>query len=338
MARSGEHRGVEKRKIQKLGTSSLVVTLPKSWVRRVNLKPGDSVYVVVEGNTLRVIPGALPPGEKESVPVIDLSKVDGGRIAPHLIVCMYVLGYNDVMIRLGNVDLTVINRVLASASRLLGVEASCLGNNVVKMSVLIDTDKLDINTSIRTMTRNLGLLVEAILKAMRGERSREQLLNDVSMLYNEVFRVQHSIMRQTTLYLQAKRIPIDLESPLHVLLLGSSLLGEAALIAYRAAKYIASLQGDVAVPPWLEDYARRSIKIMDKLGGIMVSPDVQEATVLVEEIAQLLDDIAAKALEIEDARLAYLTSKLEDFLETVRIVALITLCGAAQKLVEEQKE
>jgi len=336
MVRTREAREVEKRKIQKLGSSSLVVTLPKSWVRRVNLKQGDTVYVVVEGNTLRVIPGALPSGKEEKTPVIDLSKVDGGRIAPHLIVCMYVLGYNDVLIRLGNVDLTVINRVLASASRLLGVEASCLGNNVIKMSVLIDTDKLDINASIRTMTRNLGLLIEAILRAMKDRQSREQLLNDVIMLYNEVFRVQHSIMRQTTLYLQAKRIPVDLESPLHVLLLGSSLLGEAALIAYRAAKYISRIGSDVEVPGWLEEYSKRSVEIVEELGRVMVSPSLDNAVRLVESVSNLVEELGDRIVDVQDARLAYLASKLEDFLETVRIVALITLCGAAQKMVEEQ--
>ena len=328
--------GVEKRKVQRLGTSSLVVTLPKNWVRQINLKPGDMVYVVTEGNTLRIIPGELPPGREDSVPEIDLTRPDGGKIASHLVVCMYVLGYNNVKIRLGDVDLSVINSVLSSASRLLGVEASCLGNNVVKMSVLIDSDKLDINSSITTMTRNMALMVEAILKTIKGERNPVQLLNDAHMLYNEIFRVQHSIMRQTSLYLQAKRIPLKLESPVHVMLLGSSLLGEAALIASRAAQYIAKIENIKRLPSWLEETAERTVAITEKLGKTMVTPDFDQAISLLEAINRLLENLTNNIARLKDPVHSYLASKLEDFLETLRITALITLCGAAQKIVEHK--
>ncbi|WP_062662460.1 AbrB/MazE/SpoVT family DNA-binding domain-containing protein [Aeropyrum camini] len=44
------------RRLQKLGSSSLVVTLPKEWVREMGLKQGDPVYVVIEGGSLRIVP------------------------------------------------------------------------------------------------------------------------------------------------------------------------------------------------------------------------------------------------------------------------------------------
>lgn len=47
---------MEIRKIQKLGTTSLIVTLPKTWVNRLGIKPGDSVYLVERENELRIIP------------------------------------------------------------------------------------------------------------------------------------------------------------------------------------------------------------------------------------------------------------------------------------------
>ncbi len=49
---------VETRKIQRLGSSSLVVTLPKIWTRKNGLKPGDPIYLIDEGGHLKIMPGA----------------------------------------------------------------------------------------------------------------------------------------------------------------------------------------------------------------------------------------------------------------------------------------
>ncbi len=49
---------VETRKIQRLGSSSLVVTLPKNWARKNNLRPGDPIYMVDEGGHLKIVPGS----------------------------------------------------------------------------------------------------------------------------------------------------------------------------------------------------------------------------------------------------------------------------------------
>jgi len=43
-----EHKDVEARKVQKLGSSSLFVTLPKKWINKWNIKPGDKVIVEVD--------------------------------------------------------------------------------------------------------------------------------------------------------------------------------------------------------------------------------------------------------------------------------------------------
>jgi len=52
--------GITKRRIQRLGGSSLIVTIPKSWARKIGLTVGDEVVVVDEGDHLKI----LPPNSK----------------------------------------------------------------------------------------------------------------------------------------------------------------------------------------------------------------------------------------------------------------------------------
>jgi phosphate uptake regulator len=59
---------IEERTISKVGGSSLMVTLPKGWLRFHRIKAGDKVEVVSNGE-LRIRPkrkarkGAAPPGK-----------------------------------------------------------------------------------------------------------------------------------------------------------------------------------------------------------------------------------------------------------------------------------
>ncbi len=56
------------RKIQRLGSSSLIITLPKAWVRKLGLLPGDNVYVIERDNQLVLIP--FVQGEPYGPPVL----------------------------------------------------------------------------------------------------------------------------------------------------------------------------------------------------------------------------------------------------------------------------
>lgn len=47
---------MEVRKVQRLGSSSLIITLPKSWINKVGIRAGDSVYIIEKEKELRVIP------------------------------------------------------------------------------------------------------------------------------------------------------------------------------------------------------------------------------------------------------------------------------------------
>ncbi len=328
---------VEARKVQRLGTSSLVVTLPKPWIRQVNLKPGDVVYIVTEGNTLRIVPGSVPTISEEP-PRIRLPEFGDPSLAPKLVTCLYVLGYTRAVVELGDVDITVINRVLASASRLLGVETSCLGNNTIEMNVLIDISKIDINASIKTLTRNLTLMTESIRKllATADPSERRKLSDDVKLIIQEIYRIQHSLMRQIVMFLSAKRTPLGVEPPLHVLLLASSLLGQAALIAARAVDYIAQSRVETG-DDWIGNLALEIEEVLGRLGDALVTAESKEVSEILRRLENIDKSIQGRVVEVRDGFSSYILSKIEDFVEILRIVTLIALCGSLEKYIQESR-
>ena len=43
---------IENRTVSKVGGSSLMVTLPKGWIRYMGIKPGDTVEVITNGEVV----------------------------------------------------------------------------------------------------------------------------------------------------------------------------------------------------------------------------------------------------------------------------------------------
>jgi len=70
-----DKRGVIKRKVQRLGASSLIVTLPRDWARSRNLKVGDVVKLtLVNVNEIEHSLGYAPPGEERKTrPATDVA-------------------------------------------------------------------------------------------------------------------------------------------------------------------------------------------------------------------------------------------------------------------------
>src|SRR2546426_12811439 len=85
---------MESRKIQKVGAATLTLSLPKEWAARRNLKKGDPVFLLEEGDTLRVLPGPVAEerqrAQKEFIVDADLCDVPG--MLERVIVGNYVLG------------------------------------------------------------------------------------------------------------------------------------------------------------------------------------------------------------------------------------------------------
>src|SRR2546428_5759387 len=92
---------MESRKIQKVGAATLTLSLPKEWAARRNLKKGDPVFLLEEGDTLRVLPGPVAEerqrAQKEFIVDADLCDVPG--MLERVIGGNYVLGRERIVVR-----------------------------------------------------------------------------------------------------------------------------------------------------------------------------------------------------------------------------------------------
>ena len=92
---------MESRKIQKVGAATLTVSLPKEWAEQRNLKKGDQLFVVEEGEALLLLPGPVADerARRTAEVVVDADLCDEPGMLERVIVGNYVLGRDKIVVR-----------------------------------------------------------------------------------------------------------------------------------------------------------------------------------------------------------------------------------------------
>lgn len=273
---------VEIRKVQRLGASSLVVTLPHSWARRVGLKPGDSVMIVVEGGSLRVIP--VSKSNPSNSINIDLRSVKDPRALNLALPCLYVLGYDEVNVRLGFRDAELISTLRSIASRLPGLEFVDLGGDSVTARVLLDPSRVDLRISIRNMTILISDMVKVISRILRDGFS-EELEVEVRSLSEELYKIRSIIERQLHLY------PSRYEGGDVNPVLSLTALTLLSLMASFLLDMIDVVKSNLKVNVELSNIVLRIGDLIPVLGSTIVNPSVRRSMEMLWTLNSIRDEL-----------------------------------------------
>ncbi|ATW89906.1 phosphate uptake regulator [Halohasta litchfieldiae] len=112
---------METRKVQRLGPSTLAMTLPAEWAKEHNVEKGDEVSIRMGGKgTLTVLPESANTEESEAI--IHADNLDAGALE-RAIVAQYVLGRRVIHVQKedGALESEHINAVYKAETQLMGL-------------------------------------------------------------------------------------------------------------------------------------------------------------------------------------------------------------------------
>jgi len=159
---------VESRKVQKVGYSTLTVSLPSDWVKRKNIKPGDLVFIVPEvDGTLRIVPSDLARREEAEEYVINADACDEKRLLERLIVGSYILG-RDV------IRMTSTNRIKSECvAEVRGIVKKLIGLGILEetptnilLQCSIDPTKFQMDMLIRRLSLIASTIYSEAMQAL----------------------------------------------------------------------------------------------------------------------------------------------------------------------------
>ncbi|MCE4624640.1 MAG: AbrB/MazE/SpoVT family DNA-binding domain-containing protein [Desulfurococcales archaeon] len=301
---------ISRRRIQRLGGSSLIITLPKSWIRKYGLQPGDEVIVVDEGGHLKVLPSSA--GVEDIYRTLTISKLTPKTDLPSIVSCAFSKGYDKVEVEVNKNSLEQLLENLERAEALDIVSSVELNYNKASIS-LVDT-----KTSPTLILKNIRMYMVSSLEAIAsGEEPDHRGLEESLNLLEFSVRELHRIMSK-------KGVTACEEAPLDPYTLGS--LNSLILVFYRALEEVS--KEPVHVRRAVADYLIPII--VSGLGGLLNSSvkRVVEARELVAKARARMEEESG-----ERPRLVIVTL----FLDMLDQMLKQTLCNIVEKQDRDRK-
>jgi len=143
---------MEPRKVQKVGYSTLSVSIPMNWAKKRGIKKGDIVFISEENDGALRLTTKPSRAEESSVYVVNVDLCDNTKILARVIVGNYVLGRNVIKVessrRLMREQIESIREV---TQRLLGIGIIEEGDRHLLLQCSIDPKSFPLSTVVRRL-------------------------------------------------------------------------------------------------------------------------------------------------------------------------------------------
>jgi len=263
---------METRKVQRLGPSTLAMTLPAEWTKEHYVEKGDEVSIRMGGKgTLTVLPESASTGESEAV--IHADNLDAGSVE-RAIVAQYVLGRRVIHVQMeaDALESEHINAVYQAETQLMGL--GVIEETPERIAIRCSADPEDFTLdNLLERLENTGSTMrgEAVKALAHGNRdlaeralNRERQANKIFVL---LLRLIFTAYQNPNL---CRAVGLDSSFP---------------LIGYRSVAKNLELTADNA-----EDIA-------DIVAAADEMPDVESSTIRrVREFTDQIDELTAMAV------------------------------------------
>ncbi len=159
---------MESRKVQKVGTSTLTISLPKPWVEKWGVRQGDQVFLEEEGAFLKVTPASLA-SHRTGTPeyVIDADLCDEPGILHRVIVGNYVLGRERLLVKSsGRLKSEHVAETREAARRLMGMGIIEETASRITLQCSIEPTKYPVDTLIKRLYNLSSTMLDESVEAL----------------------------------------------------------------------------------------------------------------------------------------------------------------------------
>jgi phosphate transport system protein len=204
---------IDVRKLISFGKGSYIVSMPKSWVEKNNLKKGDLISVSDDG--FELVLSASQQEEKHGAKDIEIdAKGKNLEFMKAEIVSSYLNGYDTISILFENSNKEVpkIKDVIRNLS---GLEIMEQTSTRIVAKNLINIDEISISNIIRRMDIITRAMMEDCILCCRGNCNYESIINrdvDVNRLYFLGYRVIKNAMKNPRIAKSLETAPWKLHS------------------------------------------------------------------------------------------------------------------------------
>ena len=210
---------IETRKVQKLGYSSLGVSLPKAWAEAHGIRPGAIVSLAIEDDgSLRVRLGSAEEPAFAGEASIDADEWDAPEALTRLITGNYIVGCNTIRIRTREeLSPSQLQEIHEAVRGLTGLTIVNQGPKFVTIENFVEPTRFPIDGLLRRLHYLTSRMEKLALGVVAGEATGS--IEEVARMEVEVDRLYWLVVRQLLLAARNRSIAakIGVTEPRHLL-------------------------------------------------------------------------------------------------------------------------
>ncbi len=159
---------LETRKVQKVGYSTMTVSLPSEWAKQSNISPGDIVFLTEEKDgTLRVVPSQIAQKEEAEEYIINVGACDEKGLLERMIVGSYILGRDVIRITsTSRIDRTHVDEIRKIVRKLIGLGILEETQKQILLQCSVDPTKFKLDQLVRRLTIIASTILSDAMQAL----------------------------------------------------------------------------------------------------------------------------------------------------------------------------
>jgi phosphate uptake regulator len=332
------------RRIQKTGTSTMTVSLPKDWINDHGLKAGDAVIIeVLPDGTLTLDPTVEKKEKKLAISIL----IDNSESEEHLgrkLIGAYLAGYGNIQVKSKSgerIPLELKRTVKEFSNMMIGPEVIEETSDAIVLHDLSDPTELPQRKCVKRMQLIVSSMHSDSMIAF--ETKDDTLARDVINRDSEVDRLYWMVVKQYDLILTdrklAERIGIGPYEGLSLMLVARALerIGDhAEKIAKNtlSAIEVGKLTGqDMKIG----DLSSSSLKVLEESMNAFFALDVEAANKAIDQgniLVQNCEQLRPKIRASSGMEVVTKTTVLDSIMRTTMLamdIGEITINGAMRK-------
>ncbi len=310
---------IEVRRVQRLGSSSLVVTIPKEWASRLGIQAGSKVYLIDEGDSIR-ISSTLVSMKNSTHIKIDLSRFDA-KTASNAVNCIYLAGLSEATVKVSGDLEEVLYLMRMKSDSLTGVDVSANPEGVVKIKILLDIERVDVSNLILSLGFNATRFLKLLTRVTSKGSVEPSDLQEASFLWREYTRIQHTIIR----YIVAKKLRESTMIDIQHTSLAASYLGFVNDTLWNTIRLLDKMK-ITGLPEDFEKLAGEIGSLITLVTRLVISPSSKRLREAFETVSMLQKRVESMLVSSKEPGLIFLLTRLHDILRILNIVMYIAAC------------
>ena len=205
---------IEARKVQKTGGSSFIISLPKEWINRHEIKAKDTIGIISQPDGNLLITPYMSSEKNIQEKIFDVEEIKDSDFLFRLLIGAYIMGYNVIkVISSRKFDTEIRDTVRVFSKITIGPEIEEESENYIKIKDLVDPTEMPFGKTIKRMYILANSMHEDALKALEtGDKTLAKKViendDDIDRLNWLVERQAHIVLRDIIL---CQKLDITLE-------------------------------------------------------------------------------------------------------------------------------